>query len=184
MGQWTGWLGYTWSHTDRLFDREGMTLNNGKPFPAKYDRRHDVSLVLTYKFSERFDASVTWVYSTGNAATLALQQFTPNAEPSEYNYDYYDYYDDYYYGESASANYISSRNNYRMPDYHRMDLSLNWHKPMKYGKRTINVSIYNVYNRKNPYMLFTKYNWETGSRTLNQLSLFPILPSVSYQWTF
>ena len=179
VGKWTGWLGYTWSHTDRLFDREGMTLNGGRPFPAKYDRRHDISLVLSYKFSERFDASVTWVYATGNAATLGLQQFSPDGEPQD---EYNDYY--YYGGEEATASYISSRNNYRMPAYHRMDVSLNWHKPLKYGRQTVNVSIYNAYNRQNPYTLYTSYSWETGTRTLNQLSLFPILPSVSYIWTF
>ena len=186
VGRWTGWLGYTWSHTDRLFDREGMILNNGKPFPAKYDRRHDISLVLTYKFSERFDASLTWVYCTGNAATLALQQFSPNAEPQE-NYDYYYYYDDDYYyygGETASANYISSRNNYRMPAYHRMDVSFNWHKTLKYGKRTLNLSVYNAYNRQNPYMLYIGRNEFTGNRNLNQLSLFPIMPALSYIWSF
>ena len=80
LGRLTGWLGYTWSHTYRLFDRPGQELNDGKPFPAKYDRRHDISLVLTYKFSDRFDASLTWVFSSGNAATLALQEFDPTQQ--------------------------------------------------------------------------------------------------------
>ncbi|MBP5644558.1 MAG: TonB-dependent receptor [Bacteroidales bacterium] len=175
IGKWTGWVGYTWSHTDRVFDRPGMTLNDGKPFPAKYDRRHDISLVLTYKFNERFDASLTWVYATGNAATLALQQFDPEVEPAEES--------EYYYTYQTSADYVSSRNNYRMPAYHRMDISLNWHKDLRFGKGTINVSVYNLYNRQNPYMLYTETTY-SGNRSLNQLSLFPFLPSVSYIWTF
>ena len=175
VGKWTGWVGYTWSHTDRVFDRPGMTLNDGKPFPAKYDRRHDISLVLTYKFNERFDASLTWVYATGNAATLALQQFDPEAEPAEES--------EYYYTYQTSADYVSSRNNYRMPAYHRMDISLNWHKDLRFGKGTITVSVYNLYNRQNPYMLYTETTY-SGNRSLNQLSLFPFLPSVSYIWTF
>ena len=170
VGKLTGWLGYTWSHTYRLFDRPGQQLNNGEPFPAKYDRRHDVSIVLTYKFSDRFDASLTWVFSSGNAATLALQQFDPTTGIPEYGSIY-----------TASSDYVSSRNNYRMPNYHRMDVSLNWHKELKYGRRTINLSVYNVYNRLNPYMLYIDYSWN-GNRKLNQLSIFPIIPTVSYLW--
>jgi hypothetical protein len=170
VGKLTGWLGYTWSHTYRLFDRPGQQLNNGEPFPAKYDRRHDVSIVLTYKFTDRFDASLTWVFSSGNAATLALQQFDPTTGIPEYGSIY-----------TASADYVSSRNNYRMPNYHRMDVSLNWHKELKYGRRTINLSVYNVYNRLNPYMLYIDYSWN-GNRKLNQLSIFPIIPTVSYLW--
>ena len=174
VGKLTGWLGYTWSHTYRLFDRPGQTLNNGKPFPAKYDRRHDISLVLSYKFTERFDASVTWVFSTGNAATLALQQFNPST-PEQINGNNEGYY--------SSASYISGRNNYRMPNYHRMDISLNWHKPLRHGSRTINVSVYNVYNHLNPYLLYPESSWN-GKNQLTQLSIFPIIPSISYLWKF
>lgn len=177
VGRWTGWLGYTWSHTDRLFDREGMVLNNGEVFPAKYDRRHDISVVASYKFSENFDASVTWVFTTGNAATLGLQEFDPSTGMGDGAVGEY-----YYYSQSAS--HIPSRNNYRMPNYHRMDISLNWHKQLRNCRRTINVSVYNLYNRMNPYILYTKYSWETGTETLNQLSLFPMLPSVSCVWNF
>ena len=170
LGRLTGWLGYTWSHTYRLFDRPGQELNDGKPFPAKYDRRHDISLVLTYKFTDRFDASLTWVFSSGNAATLALQQFDPTPGITEYGIYY-----------RSTADYISSRNNYRMPNYHRMDISLNWHKELKYGRRTINLSIYNAYNHMNPYLIYTGYNWD-DTPVLKQLSLFPIIPTVSYIW--
>jgi hypothetical protein len=62
-----------------------------------------------------------------------------------------------------------------------MDVSLNWHKELKYGRRTINLSVYNVYNRLNPYMLYIDYSWN-GNRKLNQLSIFPIIPTVSYLW--
>ena len=183
LGRLTGWLGYTWSHTYRLFDRPGQTLNNGKPFPAKYDRRHDISLVLTYKFTDRFDASLTWVFSSGNAATLALQSFDPTTSGlytySDYG-DYYDYDYDYY---SNDANQVSSRNNYRMPNDHRMDISLNWHKKLKHGRRTINLSVYNVYNHMNPYLIYRSSSYSEGA-SLKQLSIFPILPSINYIWKF
>ena len=180
IGALTGWLGYTWSHTDRKFDREGNILNGGRTFPAKYDRRHDVSLVLSYKFNDHIDASVSWVFSSGNTATLAMQNIDPSEEPTE-RYDY-----DYYYNNDVP--YVSSRNNFRMPNYHRMDVSVNFHKKLRRGQRTINVSIYNVYNHQNPYMVYVNSEWSYRTNnqvlTLKQLSIFPILPSISYNWKF
>lgn len=179
VGRLTGWLGYTWSHTDRKFDREGNILNAGRTFPAKYDRRHDVSLVLTYKFNEHIDASASWVFSSGNTATLPMQDIDPSEEGTEQQYPYYYNYE---------VPYVSSRNNYRMPNYHRMDVSVNFHKKLRRGKRTINISIYNVYNHQNPYLVYESYAYDfrTGNdtRVLKQLSIFPILPSISYNWTF
>ena len=177
VGDFTGWIGYTWSHTDRKFDREGMMINNGEVFPAKYDRRHDISIVATYKFNEHIDASLSWVFSTGNAVTLGLQEFDGNEVGRE---------DEYYYYESDVVPYISSRNNYRMPNYHRMDASINFHKQLRHGKRTINISVYNLYNRQNPYLLYTSYDYYYGgvNKYLKQLSIFPIIPSISYNWNF
>lgn len=180
VGKFTGWVGYTWSHTNRLFDREGQMLNEGRVFPAKYDRRHDLSIVATYKFSENIDASVSWVFCSGNAATLGLQEFDPG-ETGGFN-------DDYYYYDDNTLPYINNRNNYRLPNYHRMDVSLNFHKQLRHCVRTINISVYNVYNRQNPYLVYESYewNWMNNSRTkyLTQLSLFPILPSISFNWKF
>ncbi|MEI8204575.1 MAG: TonB-dependent receptor, partial [Bacteroidota bacterium] len=77
IGKTTGWIGYTWSKTERLFDRPGKDMiNNGEVFPAKYDRRHDLSIVVSHKLNEQIDFSATWVYSTGNCATLAMQTYT------------------------------------------------------------------------------------------------------------
>lgn len=177
LGRFTGWLGYTWSHTDRKFDREGNIINQGNTFPAKYDRRHDVSLVLTYKFNEKIDASLSWVFSTGNACTLAMEDI----DASEDGMD-----DDDYYYYDRSIPYVSSRNNYRMPNYHRMDVSVNFHKKLKYGKRTINISVYNLYNRQNPYLIYKSYQYGfmDDYQVLKQLSIFPIIPSISYSWHF
>lgn len=183
LGRLTGWLGYTWSHTYRLFDREGNILNNGKKFPAKYDRRHDVSVVLSYKFNDHIDASVSWVFSTGNAATLALQDIDPNGDERVQRNNEWDYYN-----YSSTVPYVSSRNNYRMPNYHRMDVSINFHKKLRRGQRTINLSVYNVYNHQNPYLVYESYQWSNlegrDMKVLKQLSIFPILPSISYIWKF
>ncbi len=172
IGKFTGWVGYTWSHSDRRFKREGQMINNGKVFPAKYDRRHDISIVLMYKFNKKIDCSLTWVYSTGNMATLGLQE---------------------YEGEDGSrVTYVESRNNYRMPSYHRMDASVNFHRKLKHGERTINLSVYNLYNRKNPFLIYKKEgtistNSTTGEMypsSLVKVSIFPIIPSFSYTFKF
>ena len=80
----------------------------------------------------------------------------------------------------------SGRNNFRMPDYHRMDISANFHRSFKRCSRTINVSVYNLYNRKNPYMIYEshEYRYQNYNGALVQLSIFPILPSVAYTLKF
>lgn len=172
VGDFTGWLAYTWSKTMRLFDKPGQVLNNGDPFPAKYDRRHDFSIVLMYKPNDKFDISATWVYCTGNAATLAMHEYEIVNGP---NY-------------SNILPHVSSRNNFRMPDYHRLDIGMSFHKQKKHGVRTWNISVYNAYNHQNPYMIYegSQYNSTIRDyeRTLMQLSIFPIIPSVSYQYRF
>ena len=183
FGAFTGWVGYTWSHADRRFDRPGQELSNGLVFPAKYDRRHDLSIVAMYKPNDNFDCSLTWVYCSGNTVTLALQEYERlEDETSDYGWGYYNY---------NSLSDYGGRNNYRMPAYHRMDASVNFHKKKTHGIRTWNISVYNLYNRKNPYMLYESsgYHYIDGNNThygsaLVQLSIFPIIPSVSYTFKF
>ena len=179
FGKYSGWVGYTWSKTMRKFDREGMEINDGKPFPAKYDRRHDISIVMMYKPNKKFDASFTWVYCTGNATTLAMQEFQ-----DEETTDEGDWYDSDVYG------YVDGRNNFRMPAYHRMDVGVNFHKQKKRGLRTISLSVYNLYNRKNPFIVYesSRYHYHYQGVTYNsalvQLSIFPFIPSISYKFEF
>ena len=173
VGQLTGWVGYTWSRTMRQFDTPGQELNDGKPFPAKYDRIHDISITLQYKPDDTFDAGVTWVYSTGNTATIAMQQISDDGT------NYWN-----------SINYVDSRNNFRLPAYHRMDVSVNFHKKKRHGVRTWNISIYNLYNRQNPFIIYPvgveRYDGQgtTYSTKLMQRSLFPMMPSVAYIYKF
>jgi hypothetical protein len=174
VGKTTGWIGYTWAKSERLFDRPGEEINFGQVFPAKYDRRHDISLVASHKFSEKIDFSGTWVYSTGDCATLGMQ-----------NYDYPDGYG------WDGLTYINRRNNYRKPAYHRLDLGVNFHKKKKHGTRTWNISVYNVYNRNNPFLVYAG-NKETvlsdgtysSKKVLKQISIFPIIPSITYIYSF
>jgi len=182
VGQTTGWLAYTWSKSERKFDKPGQEINYGKVFPAKYDRRHNISLTLNHKFSNRFNLSGTWVYYSGNTGTLALKQYKAVDIP------------DLDWQNVSQIDYISERNNYRLPAYHRMDIGFNWHKQKKHGVRTWNFSLYNAYNQKNPFIVrqsYSKdyvYNPETQTydsrKILVKTSIFPIIPSISYSYKF
>lgn len=185
VGKTTGWIGYTLSWTERQFEK----LNFGKPFPFKYDSRHDLSIALTHEFSKSFDVGLSWIYNTGNAVTLGTMEYLQAGIPgTEEFFRYLNTVTDY-----------GGRNNYRMPPTHRLDLGLNFHKQKKWGIRTWNLSIYNVYNRKNPFFLLwdTKqgegyYSEELGhwvqstpdETVLKKFSLYPIIPTVSYSYRF
>lgn len=95
----TGWISYTLSRTEHLFDN----INNNSWFPAKYDKTHDVSIVASYHISKRINVSATWVYATGNAVTFPSGQYEINGN---------------------IIPYYTERNGYRMPDYHRLDLGV------------------------------------------------------------
>lgn len=165
-GQWTGWLGYTLSKTDRQFE----DLNLGRPFPYKFDRRHDLQIVVNYQRSERFDIGATWVYGTGNAVSLAAETFAYQGPPNGSNF------------WSSTIDNIEDRNNFRMQAYHRMDIGFNFHKVRKSYKRTIAFGAYNLYNRRNPFFLFTDN--VDGQVKLKQASLFPFIPFISYNIRF
>lgn len=178
IGKTTGWLGYTLAWSNRKFP----TINFAKEFPAKYDRRHDLSLVLTHKASEKIDFGMTWVYGTGNAATVSTKKAEINL-PTVIK----DITGSNSENISKFVNIVEGRNNYRMPSYHRMDLSVNFHKKNSWGLRTWNISVYNVYNRANPFFLnltAKDENNPNAGQVLKQYSLFTIIPSVSYTLKF
>lgn len=172
IGKFSGWIGYTLSFTQFQFD----SLNNGEKFWARYDRRHDVSVVGIYQLKEntekgkRITLSATWVYGTGNAITLPESQY--NASTNTENGNYYTRVSDY-----------SAMNDFRMAPYHRMDIGAQFHKTKKRGERTWEISFYNLYNRQNPFFYYSDTN-ENGNTILKQVSLFPILPSISYSFKF
>ncbi len=172
-GKTTGWVGYTLSWSNRQFEN----LNWGKKFDARYDRRHDVSVVMTHRFSEKFDIGLTWVYGTGNAVTLPTQIVNKPNIPNTPNYQ-------------GEYEYYGERNNYRMPSYHRMDIGFNFHKIKKHGIRTWNLSLYNAYSRQNPFFIYfdnasqQEFQQTGKSQVLKQFSLFPIIPSFSYSYKF
>ena len=163
-GKLTGWVGYTLSWTWRKFP----LLNFGEKYPAKYDRRNDLTVVGMYQLSKRWKVSATFVYGTGNAATLP-QRF-------------------YIVGGVLTQEY-SRINQYRLPSYHRLDLSavLQGKKNDRRKLKTEWVfSLYNAYSRANPYFI---YYDQTGSPydgslkvQAKQVSIFPVIPAVT--WNF
>jgi len=178
-GRFNGWIGYTLSWTQLQFD----SLNFGKKYYAKYDRRHDISLVGTYKITNRITVSGTWVYGTGNAVTLPASEYSAVMHLDDYHYYPGQIYE-YYAGRTVKD--YSVKNNFRMRAYHRMDVGIQFHKEKKWGERIWEISVYNAYNRMNPFFYYTDTKTE-GTKTygvLRQVSLFPIIPSFTYTFKF
>jgi hypothetical protein len=178
MGDFSGWVGYTWAKTMRVFEE----VNNGKAYPTRWDRRHDLNVVLMYTLSPRVDLGFVFVYATGNAITLPVSR---------------------YFFEGNLVQVYGERNSFRMAPYHRADFSLNVkgkltrtrfdaelnqlvEEPRKF-KSSWNFSVYNLYNRMNPYFIYfaTKDTNNGGFQiTAKQVSLFPILPSITWNFEF
>jgi hypothetical protein len=160
-GKLTGSLSYTLSKTERNFD----PVNNGTWFPAKQDRTHDLNITVVYKFTNRFLVSATWVFYTGDAVTF------PSGK---------------YKVDGITVNYFTERNGERMPDYHRMDAGITWYgkKKSKY-ESSWSISLYNVYARKNAYSISFRENAINPMETeAVRLSLFSIVPSITYNFKF
>ena len=164
-GNLNGWVGYTYSKTTRQFDN----LNDGNWYYAKYDRPHDLSVVLNYQISDRLNLSTVFVYASGNSLTIPKSMYI------------------------IDGNLITEwgdLNSYRMDPYHRMDLALTLkNKPQKKFSSSWTLSIYNIYNRKNPYFIYFETDGLLGGTEnveikAQQVSLFPIIPSISWNFNF
>lgn len=180
-GPLNGWIGYTLSKTTRKFPG----INDGAVFAAKYDRRHDVSVAVTYDLNARWSFGSVFIYATGNRITLPQERY-------------------YSIQEGRFVDIYGPRNAVKMAPYHRLDLSATYRRPdtkQKVDKETgtviekprrykssWNFAVYNVYSRKNPYFLYNDITGSVSEGTsrvaLKQVSLFPILPSVTYNFSF
>ena len=163
IGKYTGWISYTWSKTERQF--EFNEINNGEPSPARHDRTHDLSVIVMYKLNDRLSFGATWVYYTGDAVTFPTGR---------------------YIVDGRIVSLYTDRNAYRMPEYHRMDFSVTYYnKPRKRWKSDWNLSIYNVYARKNAYQInFEQVEEGSSEFQAVRLALFSIIPSISYNFRF
>ncbi len=156
-GAFTGWIGYTLSKTEEQF----ADVNRGAPFPARQDRTHDISVVGIWNYSPTWTFAAAWVYNTGNAVTY------PSGS---------------YFIDGRIVPYYTERNGYRMPAYHRLDLSATW----TLGEKTsLNFSIYNAYNRMNAYAIYFRQSKTDITKTeAVKVTLFPFIPSISYNFKF
>lgn len=165
-GRLTGWIGYSLSWTWRKFP----DLNEGMKFPAKYDRRHDLSVVAMYTINPKWKCSGAFVYGTGNAVTLPQRFYLIN---------------------NVLTQEYSRINQYRLPSYHRLDLSATYtpqpKKVRKYKSEWV-FSVYNAYSRQNPYFIYFAQTGAASQGDLRiqakQVSIFPIIPSVTWNFKF
>ena len=157
FGKFSGWLSYTLSRTQEQIPG----INNGQPFPARQDRTHDISIVAIYNYSDTWTFSAVWVYYTGNAVTF------PSGN---------------YWIDGRLVPYYTERNGYRMPAYHRLDLSATW----TLGPHSnLNFSLYNAYDRMNAYSINFRQDPNDPNKTQAvQTTFFPIIPSVTYNFSF
>jgi outer membrane receptor for ferrienterochelin and colicin len=171
-GKTTGWLGYTLSWVNRQFD----LVNLGRPYPFKFDRRHDVKLVLNHKLTDWCTLTGNWVFSTGFAFSLPFERYIFQ-EPGSPQ-------------DPVVIEDFDAINKYRMPFYHRLDLAAQFKWKNRAGEQQLHLGVYNLYNRRNPlyYNLRTEFvNRNNAIEVVKQfveVPLLPILPSVRYAIKF
>jgi len=170
-GRTTGWIGATVSRAERQFEQ----INNGEVYPYVYDRLLDFSIVVNHRITKNISLSATWTYGSGYPITLATEIYNINDEEI------------FVYGK---------KNSFRMRDYHRLDLAANFTKETTWGERNWTISVFNVYNRQNPYYYYYEYElvpvqgfhpgnpYTYGDLKLRQRSLFGIFPSIAYSFKF
>lgn len=163
-GSLTGGISYVLARTEQSFDK----INDGKFYPAKYDRRHDLALTLNKQFNVNWNGSAVFVFTSGNAFTMPVGR---------------------YIIQGNIVNQYGEVNQFRMPPYHRLDLSLTRQIMIrKKWKSELNFSVFNVYNRANPYFIYFEAVGEIENYTLEikalKVTLFPVIPSISWNFTF
>lgn len=165
-GRFTGWIGYTLSRTERIFP----DINNGNPYPAIYDRRHDLSVVANYTLSKKWEFGGAFVFGTGNAYT-PVQRL--------------------YFIDQFPVQEYGPRNSARLQDYHRVDFSATYTpKPDSKARfrSSWNFSVYNAYSRQNPFFIYYDFesdpNAGTAAARAYQVSLFPVIPSVTWNFSW
>jgi len=160
-GRLTGWIGYTYSKSEKKIDG----INNGDWYNAVQDRPHDISIVGMYKLDRKWMLSASWVYNTGNAVSF------PSGK---------------YRADGRTVYYYSERNGYRMPAYHRLDLGATVQlKQKKHFSSELAFGLYNAYARNNAFIITFRDNKDDPGKTeAVQTTLFSIVPFISYNFKF
>jgi hypothetical protein len=172
FGRLRGWMAYTLSWTDRQFDN----VNQGNPFPFKYDRRHNFSLAMIYKLSPSLSFSANYSLSSGLAFSLPVQK--------------YDFQFDRFQNIPVTALVYKGKNQYRLPAYHRLDIGFNANFKTARLEHQIKAGIYNIYNRNNPLYYDLRTSLVADGESLRevkefvQVRMIPFMPSLSYGISF
>ncbi|MEZ2443780.1 carboxypeptidase-like regulatory domain-containing protein [Chitinophaga sp. RCC_12] len=169
-GSTTGWLAYTLAWSTRRFPG----VNDGHIYPYKYDRRHDIELVLVQQLGKQWELSASWHFNSGTPFTLPVSTYagTEGSSPWEPGTG------------NSSIDRFDNRNNYRGAAVHRLDVGVTWSKQKKYWIRSWNLSVFNAYNQKNPYFYYISEDAAAQKRYLSRVSILPILPSITYSVKF
>ncbi|MCB0730572.1 MAG: TonB-dependent receptor [Ignavibacteriae bacterium] len=173
-GSFIGWIGYTFSYTKRLFE----VLNTGRIYPPRYDRRHDVSIVGSYKIFDNFNIGFTWTYSSGPGLTMPTSKYYyKNEELNE---------------EEKVQIYYSARNEFQLSDYHKLDINVKYNTLFLDYPFEFYVNLLNVYNQKNAFTQYISYDYNentnaydyNSSLKLRQITLMPFFPTFGFSVKF
>lgn len=164
-------LSYTLAKNERQFSY----IDDGQFYPYRYDRRHNLNVIFSHNFSASKNLTATWQFSSGEAITLATQQYDVRTfglnEEDKLGFF------------TFQAHHYPSRNSFRLPSYHRLDIGYNIIQNKRRSIRTTRIGVYNLYNRQNPYYVFFDKD-DKGNIGLYKASLFPIIPSISWTYEF
>ena len=202
-GKTTGWIAYTLAKSERKFDKSG--INMGKWFPYKYDHRHHFNLTANHKFSDKIDISASWELFTGGVFTVSEEMtafISPEYDPTNNSNilvprpgsilpNHYYLYNPGMTSSTWADYFINSRNNYRLPANHCLNLGINFRKQKKHGEQIWNFGIYNVYNAMNPHFVYKVVksagygpDAKMTKPAIVKTTIFPIIPSFSYTFKF
>ena len=163
LGKFNGWISYTYSRAFRTIDQ----VNSGNPYPAPYDKPHDISVVTSYDINEKLTVSANWIYATGVPATFPAGRYEIMG---------------------TIIPLYTTRNSYRYPDYHRLDFAISYRPRAKSGRKwqgEWNLSVYNAYNRKNAWAINFVQDRANPNETYAEMTyLFSILPAITYNFKF
>ena len=179
-GDFTGWFSYTWSSVTHQFKK----INNGKPFPSGFEQKHNISLVGQYRINQKYDFSFSWDYHSGNPVTIPLYIYFPG------NFNFGNATVNYKNKRNLSLYAQGERNGQRMEAFHRLNIAIRRKFEAKHFYGNFELSVYNLYNRHNPFYYYVDnvpyYEFQENSQrilkskqVLKSVSIFPIIPSVS-----
>ena len=171
-GALTGWVAYTLSRAERSFP----AFDEGRPFPSKFDRLHDLALTGSYAAGRGWALSGTWVFGTGEAVWLPVARSVSIEDDSGYD-------SEPWYQPGVDAYVYGPRNGVRAPTYHRLDVTAQHSRETQWGRRTWTLGLYNAYGRRNPFFLYPKTTAD-GRYEVRQASPLAFIPALSYAFEF